>query len=83
MMAPIITDADLGAVERWFVATLEQCRKLRDCQRHKAAENSAAGALKLLQVMRETEATHGFFAGLLVIPAEDAFHEFLYAPTRN
>jgi hypothetical protein len=75
-MAPV-TEADLGAVERWFAATLEQCQKLRSCQRHVAAENSAAGALRLLRTMRETEAVHGFFSGLLVIPAEEAFQEFI------
>jgi hypothetical protein len=72
-----ITEADLGAVERWFLATLEQCRKLRACQRHIAAENCAAGALSLLRTMRETQAVHGFFADLLVVPAEDAFREFM------
>lgn len=72
-----ITESDLGAVERWFFATLEQCRKLRACQRHTAAENCAAGALKLLRVMRETQAAHGFFADLLVVPAEEAFSDFV------
>lgn len=73
----MITEADLGAVERWFFATLEQCRKLRACQRHVAAENCASGALKLLRVMHETQSEHGFFTGLLVIPPEAAFREFL------
>lgn len=77
----VIGEADLAAVERWFFATLEHCRKLRACQRHIEAENCAYGALKLHRVLRETEATHGFFAGLIASPSEDDFREFIHDAT--
>lgn len=72
-----ITEADLAAAERWFFATLEQCRKLRACQRHVAAETTALGALKMFRVLRETQAIHGFFADLIAAPSEDKFLEFV------
>lgn len=77
----MIGEADLAAVERWFSATLDQCRKLRACQRHVAAENSALGALKMFRVLRETESHHGFFAALISAPSEDAFREFVRGAT--
>jgi hypothetical protein len=73
----VIGEGDLAAVERWFFATLDHCRKLRDQQSHTEAENSAAGALKMLRVLRETESIHGFFSALVAAPGEEAFMEFL------
>lgn len=74
-----ITEADLGAVERWFFATLEQCHRLRACQRHAAAETSATGALKMFRVLRETQGEHGFFADLISAPSEVEFIRFVRA----
>ena len=76
MLAPV-TEADLEAVERMLVATLGHCHTLRSQQRHQGARLSAAGALRLIRTMQETQAHHGFFADLITRPFQGRFEEFL------
>jgi hypothetical protein len=76
-MRLVIEEVDLEAVTRLLSATLRQCRKLRDQQRHSSAAISAAGALRLLRTLRATEAEHGFFADFITRPYEGLFEEFV------
>lgn len=78
----MIGEADLAAVERWFAATLDHCRNLRADQRHIAAENCAHGALKLMRVLHETQAVHGFFAELVAFD-EGQFLDFVCDESRK
>jgi hypothetical protein len=76
MLAPI-EPADLEAAERLLSATLAHCRKLRSQQRHASAANSAAGAIRLMRTLSETQANHGFFADFVTRPFAGLFEEFV------
>jgi len=70
-----VTQCELVAVERLLTATLARCHSLAAEDRN--AYLSAAGALRLMRVVKAEEATHGYLADLLLQPFQGAFEPFV------